>query len=214
MKRTQVLLGSAALVLSVAACDGLREAFTAHVDTVARAEGQELSTDRVATLVGKSQIPVNKDVLTVVSDFWVSYQLLGHAGAHGDALNDSLTKNWWVKDTKAIDDAMWASLLTTKTQRFYDQVSKTFPAADTTGLDQKYAQGNLLAAQHILFMMPERGAGMSKQKQDSVRARAEDVLKKTNSGNFNAMAKQYTEENGSKETFGQLPVFPLGPKQG
>ena len=76
---------------TLAACDGLKEALTAHVDVVARAGSQELSVTRLSDMLGnaKIQIPINKDVATLVArDLWVPYQLLGTAGAHGDSLND------------------------------------------------------------------------------------------------------------------------------
>lgn len=200
MKRTNALLLVAVAGLSIAACDKMKEAFSAHADTVARADGQELSTERLATLLGNSQIPVRKDVAQIVADLWVSYQLLGHAGAHGDSL----------ADPALADRAMWAMIAARKAEKFYQVAKKSFPKADTTGLDQKYAQGGLLAAQHILIMMPENGAGMSKEKQDSVRRHAEDIRKKVTGANFNQMAKQYTEEPGAKDRNGELGVFPPG----
>ena len=204
MKRSKVLLGAVALAFTVTACDGLKDAFTAHVDQVARAAGQELSSDRLAKLVGNSQIPVRKDVMGVVADFWVSYQLLGYAGAHNDSLNDP----------KLVETAMWASIVTSRAQRYYETVRKKFTPVDTTGLDAKYAQGNLMAAQHILIMMPESGKGMSPAKQDSIRKKAEDIRRKVTSANFDAMVKQYTEEPGGKDRKGALGVFPAGPGPG
>lgn len=201
MTRPQILFGAAALAFTVAACDGLKEAFTAHVDLVARAEGQELSTERLATLIGNSSVPVRKDIASVVAGFWVSYQLLGYAGAHGDTLGD----------VKLADKAMWATILTSRARKFYEHVRRSFSAPDTTGLDQKYAQGTLLAAQHIIVMMTDNGAGMSQAKQDSIRRHAEDILRRTTSANFNAMVKQYTEDTDGKERNGSLGVFPLGP---
>jgi parvulin-like peptidyl-prolyl isomerase len=210
MKRSQILLGTAALASTIVACDGLKEAFTAHVDVVAKAEGQELSTERLATLLGNSQIPVRKDVAGTVADFWVSYQLLGYAGAHGDTLADSATKNWWVTDTKAIDEAMWSMILGARTRVFFDTVASKFPLPDTTGLDQKYTQSTSLAAQHILVMLPEGGSGLSQAKQDSVRRRAEDIRRRVTSANFNSFVAQYSDDPGSKQNNGTYAMFPPG----
>lgn len=214
MTRFKVLAATVALAVSVTACDSLKEAFTAHVDTVARAQGQELSTERLATLMGNSTVPVRKDIASVIADFWISYQLVGYAAAHGDGLPDSTTQNWWVRDNRTIDDAMWAAILTSRAQRHYENVANAFPPADTTQLEQKYAQGDLMAAQHILFLMPEFGQGLSAQKQDSIRRRAEDVRRRVTPANFNEMASQYTEEPGGKERRGHLGVFPRAPRPG
>lgn len=201
MKRSSILLIAAATAISVTACDSVKEAFTAHVDTVARAGGQELSTERLAKLMANAQIPIQKDVAGVVANLWVSYQLLAQAGAHGDSLTDP----------KTVDAAMWAMLDNARAQKVYEAARKKFPTADTSALDQKYAQGRYLAAQHILFMMPENGQGLSQKKQDSIRDHAEMIRKQVTSANFNDMAKKYTEEPGGKERNGNLGVFPAGP---
>ena len=76
-----LLAGSVAFV---SACDGLKEALTAHVDVVARAQDHELSVDRLAQLLGTStlQIPVNRETARIVTDLWTNYELLGTAAAH------------------------------------------------------------------------------------------------------------------------------------
>lgn len=210
MKRTKILLGTAVLASSVVACDGLKEAFTAHVDVVAKAQGQELSTERLGNLLGNSQIPVRKDIASTVADFWVSYQLLGYAGAHADTIADSTSKNWWMSDKKAIDDAMWSAIMGSRTRVFFEKVSKTFAMPDTTNLEQKYAQTTSLAAQHILVMLPEGGQGQSQAQQDQTRRKAEDIRKRVTSENFSAMVKQYSEDPGSKENNGTYAMFPAG----
>src|SRR3954466_15736195 len=83
---------------SLAACDGLKEALTAHVDVVARAGAQELSVTQLRDMLGNANIgvPVNRDIASLVArNLWVPYQLLGAAAARGDSL----------ADPKAIDDA-------------------------------------------------------------------------------------------------------------
>jgi peptidyl-prolyl cis-trans isomerase D len=182
-----------ASLVAVAGCDGLREAMTAHVDVAARAEGQELSVQRLADLMGKSQIPIRKEAAKAIADLWVSYQLLGKAGARGDSLADSTL----------IDEVMWPVYTQTRTTKWYEVVSKTW-AIDTSNLEQRYSEGGLLSAKHILFQMP---AGQEATGSDSVRRRAESVLRQTTSANFAAMAKRYGSD-GTKDTGGDLGVFP------
>ncbi|HKS07828.1 MAG TPA: peptidylprolyl isomerase [Gemmatimonadaceae bacterium] len=200
MKRSTSLLLAAATAVSVSACDGLKEAFTAHVDVVARAGGQELSTEHLATIMGNAQIPVQPDIAKVLTEVWVSYQLLGHAAARGDSLNDP----------KLIDEAMWSALSQMKISKFYDITRRSFPPADTTNLEQKYAQSDGLAAQHILVMLPEGGAGLSDAKKAEIKSKAEGILRRATTANFSALVKQYSEDEGSKANNGTYAIFRPG----
>src|SRR5919112_5464428 len=120
MKRSSLLVlivGATTLV----ACDGLKEALTAHVDVVARAASQELSVTRLGDMLGNSKIgvPVNRDIASLVArDLWVPYQLLAAAAARGDSL----------ADPKAIDEAAVGMIERAKLQKFMEQVSSGMPS--------------------------------------------------------------------------------------
>src|SRR5258705_11009915 len=75
---------------TVAACSGLKDALTAHVDVVARSGSQELSVTRLSDLLGnaKIQVPVTRDNAAIIADIWSGYQQLAAAAAKGDSLND------------------------------------------------------------------------------------------------------------------------------
>jgi len=186
-------LATLALV-SLAACDGLKEAFSSHVDVAARAGSQELSVQALADLMGKSRVPVRKEVAQSIAEAWVNYQLLGLAAANGDSLSDP----------KLIDDVMWPVYTSTKTNKFYKQVSEswTVDTSDATA-SAAFDKGDLLSAKHILFQVPQG------QEADTlaVMKKAEGVLAKTNAANFGAMAKQYGSD-GTKDVGGDLGVFP------
>jgi peptidyl-prolyl cis-trans isomerase D len=198
MKRIPLLL----LVFgatTVAACDGLKEALTAHVDVVARAGSQELSVTRLSDLLGnaKIQIPVNKDIATLVArDLWVPYQLLAAAAAHGDSLADN----------KAIDAATTGMIEQAKLQQFMESVSTKLPS--DTGSQAGYEKGanDLYAARHILFLVPQ---GASAATKDSIRRKAESVRAQVTPANFVEMAKKYSQDN-SRDRGGELGVFPRG----
>ncbi len=199
MKRLSLgilVLGASTLV----ACDGLKEALTAHVDVVARAGSQELSVTRLGDMLGNSKIgvPVNRDVASLVArDLWVPYQLLGAAAAKGDSLADA----------KAIDEAASGMIERAKLQKFMERVGSTMPS--DTGSQAGYEKGanDLLAARHILFKFPD---GASPAAKDSVRRKAESVRAQITPANFGALAKQYSDDPGSKERNGELGVFPRG----
>ncbi len=183
-------LGIAAL-LSVVACDGLKEALTAHVDVVATAASQELSVQRVADMIGKSQIPVRREVAQSIADVWVSYQLLGKAAAEKDSLTDK----------KLIEEVMWPVISSARTQKFSQLVSQTF-SVDTSNLDQKYLADDILSASHILF--PVQGDDSATV--DSVMRVAEAVRARTTPANFAQLARQYGTD-GTKDQGGDLGVF-------
>lgn len=184
----------------VAGAYGARTADAARMDIVARAGSQELPAERLAGMIAYANLPNNEGVARTLTKLWVSYQLLGYAGAHGDSLAGPSVE----------DSAMWATIDSAKAARYYLVARKAFMRPDTTNLEHQYETGNLFAAQHILILVPQDGAGMSQAKQDSLRKVAEDILAKVTSANFSAMAKQYTEEPSGKERNGNLGVFAAG----
>lgn len=190
-----VRIAALAALVPLMACDGLKEAMTAHVDVVARAESQELSVERLADLMGNSQVPLAKPVAEQIADVWVSYQLLGRAAADGDSL----------VDTDLIDKVMWPVYTQSKTQKWLTVVQGGF-TVDTTNaaMEAAFNKGDLLSAKHILFQIEP---GTAATASDSVKARAEGVLQRTTDGNFAALAKQYGSD-GTKDTGGDLGVFP------
>src|SRR5580692_9256712 len=97
---SRIRFRAAALVatLVLTACSGLKDALTAHVDTVARAGGQELTVQRLSQMMAAAKAPARKDVALAIANIWVNYQLLGEAAANGDSMNSQ----------KMIDDGMWA----------------------------------------------------------------------------------------------------------
>ena len=198
MKRTSLLV-LALSATTLAACDGLSEAFSAHTDVVAKAGPHELSVTRLGDLLGKAKLglPVNKEVATLIArDLWVPYQLLGVAAAHGDSL----------KDPKAIEAAAAGMLENARLGRFMESVAAKMPI--DTGGEASYlaAKGGLYSARHILFLFPQ---GVTPAAKDSMRKRAEALRTQLTAANFPEMAKKYSGDNTASKG-GDLGVFPLG----
>lgn len=194
--RIRSLAAFVAAAALLTACDGLKEAFTAHVDVAARAAGQELSVNRLGELLGgsKLQVPVSKENARVVADLWVSYHLLGLSAARGDSLTDSATV---MTAARSIVDNM-------KVQRLMDSVSRTWKADTATEQAYTSATGGLYAARHILLGTEN----LQPAQKDSVRRLAEQVRTQVTAANFAQMAARYTTEPGGGERGGMLGVYP------
>jgi parvulin-like peptidyl-prolyl isomerase len=192
-KRLFVLAVS--VLVPLAACEGFKEAMTAHVDVVAQAGGQELSVTRLSDLLGKSEAPLRKDVVKTVADLWVNYQLLGRAAAEGDSL----------MSPKLIDEAMWPAITGNRTKKLYEAISKDWGKVDSTKIPEAYARGDLLAARHILFRVQKDSAAKDAQ----MLKQANTVRATLTAANFAAMATKYNEPNAAGPG-GDLGVFPHG----
>jgi peptidyl-prolyl cis-trans isomerase D len=205
MKRQGILVLAAAGALS--ACDGFKEAMSAHADTVAKAGAQELSVERLATLMGRTpQIPIQgpqgREVAKNLANLWVDYQLLASAAAAGDSLAAPAT----------IDKSMWAIVAQARIQKLGQQVLASTPAqGDTSNAAARYGRGELLSARHILFGFPgvQPGQPAPQAVKDSVRRRAEAIRGQVTVANFGQLAQQHSSD-GSAQRGGDLGIFPKG----
>lgn len=196
MNRSSLLV-LALSATTLAACDGLSEAFTAHVDVVATAGSQELSVDRLGDLLGKSkmQIPLNHDVAALVArDLWVPYQLLAVAASRSDSLSEP----------KAIDAAALGMLENAKLGRFMKDVSDKFPVDAGSEASYNAAKAGLYSARHILFLIPQGASADDKAK---LLKTAEGVRSRATAANFAALAKEYSGDPSAQKG-GDLGVFP------
>jgi hypothetical protein len=197
--RSLVGLGLAAACTLAAACGGLKDALTAHVDVVARAGSQELSVTRLSDLLGgaKIAVAVNREDAAIITDIWTGYQQLAYAAAHNDSL----------RDPKLIDAAVAPIVNMEKLQRFMDSVSKSFKADSGTEAEYNQAAGGLLGARHILIGYKNPGVPPSTAEKDSARKKANEIRAQVTAANFDAMAKKYSTEPGAAQSGGNLHVF-------
>lgn len=197
MKRRFALFPLSALIIA-AGCGAFGEAMSAHVDVAARAGSQELSVDRLASLLAHAKAPLQKELAHQLTDLWVDYQLLGEAAARGDSLNAK----------KDQDEALWAVIGSARARKYLELVAKGAGGDDTAAFAAKYAAGDVLSARHILIM-PPRG-DTSKTAIDSVRRKAEALRAKVTKANFAQMATDNSQDPGSARNGGDLKVFQKG----
>lgn len=202
MKRSVVLLLAAGGV-GLSACDGFREAMTAHVDVAASAGSQELSVTRLGELLGEAPVPLDEQVARAVAQVWVNYQLLGHAAAVGDSL----------AEPQIIEDAMWSQYAQLRANRFLQDVGKDWLKEPTPPTEASYNQGEVLSARHILlrFPGPENAPPPvpTPEQRDSVKRIADEVRAQVTPANFAEMAQRHSGD-GSAQQGGDLGVFMRG----
>lgn len=197
--RSRSLVGFAAVLATSAACGGLKDALTAHVDVVAKAGSQELSVNRLGDLLGgaKLPVPVTRQNAQTIADIWTGYQQIAYAAAHSDSLSDK----------KAIDQAVAPMVNATKLQHFMDSVSKSFKSDSGDEAAYNQAAGDLVAARHILIGYKNPGVPPSSAEKDSARKKAEMVRAQVTDANFTDMVKKYSTDPGAAQNNGNYGVF-------
>ena len=200
--RSRTFVGLAAAALMLTACEGLKEALTAHVDVAARAGSQELSVTRLGDLLGnaKIQVPVTRETAAIIADIWTGYQQLAFAAAHGDSLNDK----------KAIDKAMEPMVNAQRVNRFMDSIQKSFKVDSGSEAAYNQAAGGLLSARHILIGFKNQGVPASQAEKDSLKKKAEQVRGQVTPANFADMVKKYSTDPTAAQNNGYLGVWPKG----
>ena len=196
MKRLALAAIAVGALAQLAGCNS--GALSAHADTVAKAGSEELTVKKLSELLGASKVPLRKDVVRVVADLWVNYQLMAKAGANGDSLNDP----------KSLDSALWAPIANARARKFFEVVSKnwTTTAVVPADAEQRYNSGEVLAASHILFRVPEKGA--TPQQVQVLRTRADSLRQVLTAANFATLATRYSQDPGSASQGGSLGAFP------
>ena len=200
--RFRPILGFAAACSLLAACDGLKEALTAHVDVVARAGSQELSVTRLGDLLGNAKlpVPVTRDNAAIIADIWTGYEQVAYAAAHGDSLNDK----------HAIDLALAPNMNMERLQLLMDSVQKSFKVDSGSEAAYNQAAGGLLAARHILIGFKNPEVPASQTEKDSLKKKAIAVRAQVTPANFAEMVKKYSSDPTAAQNQGNLGVFARG----
>lgn len=198
MKRASLALAAAAaIVVSATACDGLKEAMTAHTDTAAHAGSQELSVERLSKLLDESGAPPRKDIASAIANTWIDYELLGQAAASGDT----------AVSQAQMDSALWAAVASVKARKYYDLVSRNWvQGGDTAAARRAYDNGDILAASHILLVT----RGVPEDMKKVAKAKADQLRSQVNASNFAQLAQQNSMDRASAAHGGSLGVFRKG----
>ena len=195
MRRSSLVL----LALTLVGCDAVRDAFSPRAETVARANDQTLSVDRLAGWAGSSkQVPLDPLALSRLAHVWVDYALFAQALAAGQDLRDSAT----------MSAAMWPVVSQLKWERFHDKLAARRELSPQQ-VDSAYAAGQVRMFQHILFQVPPNAQPLvdaqKRRQAEQIEAQA-----RTAGARFGQLASRYSDDPGSKVHGGLLGLSARG----
>jgi hypothetical protein len=188
----------AGALLAVVASSGCREAFVAHSDTVARAEGAELTVARMTELLfSVPDMQVTRETVDGLARLWVDYSLLARRLAQGDSLLDS----------SAVVGAMWPEVQEAVADSFRAlRVADLLPI-DSAAVDSAYRAGELRFIAHILRRFP---SGVTAAQKEQKRREADGIRQRLLSGGTWTDGNRQNEDEGAAANNGGLGVISRG----
>lgn len=193
MMMAVVMAGS----LSLAGCEGLKEAFSPKANVVATVESRKLETDKLVEMLGKvpgGQVP--PDGVSFVANLWVDLNLFTAARINGTLAGDSA----------AFTRVMWPQILQGRIQAWQDTLAGRRPKPTEASADSTYAAGQARVFQHIIVTP----AGTKASDTAAAKAKISGLLAQIRRGSdFGAIAAS-TNADASRQDQGYLPVGPKG----
>ncbi len=197
MGRIPIVMVAGSLALT--GCSDLKQLFTAHSDAAAQAGGQELTAERLATILSSAKAPqANQRAAEFAANLWIDYTLFAQAVARGDSLSDSAT----------IAQVTWPEISETRATRWHDTLMAHRTQLKSETADSAYAGNEVRVLQHILFRVPPNAEPPVRS---AAAKKAGAALSRIKGGaNFGGLAEQLTEDPAGKRDSGYLPPSPKG----
>ena len=194
-------LGLMVIVLVLAGCSALRDAFSAHAQVAGTAAGQTLTVDRLARVVGHAQrIPIRPDVLTGVANVYLDYAVFATELGRGRDLHDSAL----------VLAAQWPVVAQLKWERYHDRLIATRGKLTPVQADSAFQAGTVRLFQHILIRIPQSAVSMVEQQKEKQATAVLMQAAAQRGFNFAQLARRYSEDPGTKTRGGYLPATPRG----
>jgi hypothetical protein len=188
-------LGLALLVLVLASCGELRDAFSAHPRVAASAAGQDLTVDQLAGWVASvKKVQPKAENFSGVAAIYVDFMVFASQLAKGRDMDDSLL----------VARANWPTESQLKWNRFHDRLAAVRAHLTPAQVDSAFLAGDVRVFQHILIQVP---ASASPPMVEQKRATTAQLLLQASAGHgtaFGAVARRYSEDPGSKAAHGYL----------
>jgi parvulin-like peptidyl-prolyl isomerase len=177
---------------------GCREAFVAHVDTVARAGDAELTVTQMSEIL--SSVPegqITRGAVDQLARIWVDYSLLAQHLARGDSLLDS----------SVVLGTMWPDVQEVVADSFRTlRVADLLPV-DSAAVDSAYRAGELRYIAHVLRRFPPDATTEQKEQKKREAERIRDRLMR---GGTWDEANRQNEDPGAAANAGGLGVISRG----
>ena len=195
MRRNMVLL--AVLAVVVGGCKG--DAFSAHADVAATADGQELKAERIAEILTSVKgMQLNAQSADFIANLWVDYTLFAQAVASNELKLDSTT----------VAEALWPGIADARSRRWHDSVVARRAKVTDTQIDSAFSADQARAVQHILITAEKAAPADAKA---AARKKADSLLAVARSGaDFAALARAHSQDPGSAANGGIYPPAPKG----
>ncbi len=196
MRRLALVVG----LVGLAACEPLRDAFTARPDVAARAGGEVLSVERLSQLAGLGkQVPMQPEAMRRLATVWVDYILFAQAIVDGRPLDDSAT----------VATAMWPAIAQMRWERYHDEMVNQRATVSEPQVDSAFTAGDYRLFQHILLRAqqnaPADTVAIKERQLNAILARA-----RRDPAGFGRLAAIHSEDPGSKRRDGMLGVTSRG----
>src|SRR5207249_1529129 len=194
-------LGLMVIVLVLAGCSALRDAFSAHAQVAGTAAGQTLTVDRLAHVVGHAQrIPIRPDVLTGVANAYLDYAVFATELGRGRDLHDSAL----------VLAAEWPVAAQLKWERYHERLIVTRGKLTPAQADSAFQAGTVRLFQHILIRIPQSAVSTVEQEKEKQVTALLRRAAAQRGFNFAQLARRYSEDPGTKTRGGYLPATPRG----
>lgn len=196
MRRLGLVLG----VLTLAGCNALRDAFSAHANVAARADGEALTVERLIGIATRvPNMPAEQPALARIAEVWVDYVLFALEVVEGGPLDDSA----------AVAQAMWPVVSQMKWEKFHDRLLARVSDLSPAQVDSAFQAGETRLFQHILLQVPSNAAPDIEGRK---RVQIERLLPQVagRSGPTFARVAARNSEDGSKTQGGYLGVSGRG----
>jgi len=174
------------------------EAFTAHVNVVARAGGDELTVNRLAeVLASVPDAPVEREVVELLAWRWVEFSIFAQHAARGDSMLDS---------AYAVA-ARWHDVHRALVGRFHEDVIGTRADPTPIQVDSAYQRGELRFISHVLRRAPPEASQAVRAEQRRV---AQSVLDDLGAGGSWERANTFNQDTLARQRNGSIGALRRG----